>query len=134
MACLILLDASALIGYLDATDAHHEAAQALLVRSVDETLIVNPLTLAEVLVVPARDNRLPEVLNFLRDLDVQEKPFPADTAVRLARLRADTGLKTPDCCVLLTAEDARTRIASFDDRLAEAARRRGLAVVPGLGE
>jgi len=36
--------------------------------------------------------------------------------------------------VLLTAEDARARIASFDDRLAEAARRRGLAVVPGHGE
>lgn len=133
MACLILLDASVLIGYLDATDAHHEAAQALLIRSVDETLIVNPLTLAEVLVVPARDNRLPEVLGLLRDLDVQDKPFPADTAVRLAHLRADTGLTMPDCCVLLTAEDARARIASFDNRLAEAARRRGLAVVPGLG-
>ena len=96
-----MLDASVLIGYLDGADSHHEAAQALLTRVVDDDLGANPLTLAEVLVVPARTGRLDTLLSVLRDIDVQALPFPTDTAVQLAELRADTGLKMPDCCVLL---------------------------------
>ncbi len=46
-------------------------------------------------------------------LEIQELPFPADAAVRLAQLRATTDLKMPDCCVLLVAEDAGASIASF---------------------
>jgi len=133
VACLIVLDASVLIGYLDATDAHHDEAEALLIRSVDEDLLVNPLTLAEVLVVPAWDHRSRAVLDFLRDLGVREAPFPVDTAVRLATLRASTSLRMPDCCVLLTAEDTGAGVASFDERLLAAAQGRGLAVVPGRG-
>ena len=68
---------------------------------VDDDLGANPLTLAEVLVVPARTGRLDTLLSVLRDIDVQALPFPTDTAVQLAELRADTGLKMPDCCVLL---------------------------------
>jgi hypothetical protein len=85
-------------GYLDGADSHHEAAEALLTRVVDDDLGTNPLTLAEVLVVPARTGRLDTVLLVLRDIDVQALPFPTDTAVRLAKLRADTGLKMSECC------------------------------------
>ena len=69
----------------------------LLAREIDHDFAANPLTLAEVLVVPARDGRLARVQAALRDLDVQELPVPADSAVKLALLRADTGLKMPDC-------------------------------------
>ena len=65
----------------------------------------------------------------LHDLEVEELPFPADTAVKLAGLRAGTGLKMPDCCVLLAAEDAGASVACFDDRLAGGAEERGLAVI-----
>ena len=44
---MIVLDASVLIGYLDAADAHHELATALLTREVDDDLAVNILTVAE---------------------------------------------------------------------------------------
>lgn len=129
MASVIILDASVLIAYLDSDDAQHTLAEELLAREIDDDFAVNPLTLAEVLVIPARDGRLEQVQVALRDLDVQELPFPADSAVKLALLRADTGLKMPDCCVLLTAEAAVARVASFDDQLTRAAAARDLATV-----
>jgi predicted nucleic acid-binding protein len=129
MASVIILDASVLIAYLDSDDAQHTLAEELLAREIDDDFAVNPLTLAEVLVIPARDDRLEQVQAALRDLDVQELPFPANSAVKLALLRADTGLKMPDCCVLLAAQAAVARVASFDDRLTRAAAARNLATV-----
>ncbi len=126
---MIVLDASVLIAYLDSDDNHHVAAEALLVGAIDDDLGANPLTLAEVLVVPARDGRLESAQTVLRELEVDELPFPRDTAVRLAQLRASTGLKMPDCCVLLAAEDAGAAVASFDDRLARTAEDRNLTVL-----
>lgn len=126
---MIVVDASVLIAYLDSDDDNHEAAETLLAGAIDDDFGVNPLTLAEVLVVPARDGRLQLVQLALRDLDVRELPFPRDTAVRLAQLRSSTGLKMPDCWVLLATEDARATLASFDDRLAQAAEDRNVPVL-----
>lgn len=127
---MIVLDASVLIAFLDGEDSHHAAAEQFLTHAIDDDLAVNSLTLAEVLVAPVRDGRLDPVLAALHALEVQELPFPADTAVRLAQLRATTGLKMPDCCVLLAAEDATASVASFDERLAQAAEMRSLPVLP----
>lgn len=118
---MIVLDASVLIAYLDSEDDHHVAAETLLASAVDDDLGANSLTLAEVLVVPARNGRLEPVQRALRDLEVHELPFPPDTAVRLAQLRAGTGLRMPDCCVLLAAEHAVATVASFDNRLIKSA-------------
>ena len=126
---MIVLDASVLIAYLDSEDRHHVAAEALLAEAVNDDLGANSLTLAEVLVVPAQGGRLDLAQTVLHDLEVAELPFPADTAVKLAQLRADTGLKMPDCCVLLAAEDSRARVACFDDRLALVAEDRDLEVI-----
>jgi predicted nucleic acid-binding protein len=128
---VIVLDASVLIAFLDGEDNHHAAAEQLLTEAIDDDLAVNSLTLAEVLVAPARDGRLDPVLAALHALEIQELPFPADTAVRLAQLRATTGLKMPDCCVLLAAEDAAATVASFDERLARTAEMRNLPVLRG---
>jgi predicted nucleic acid-binding protein len=125
---VIVLDASVLVGYLDAADRHHDAAEELIAGALDDDLGANPLTLAEVLVVPARIGHMDTVLSVLQDLEIAELPFPADTAVRLAELRASTGLKMPDCCVLLSAEDVGARVASFDLRLVEAAEARHVPV------
>ena len=126
---MIVLDASVLIAYLDAEDAQHEAAETLLAREIDDDFAANPLTVAEVLVGPSRTGRLDAARSALRELEVVEQPFPVETAVRLARLRADTGLRMPDCCVLLAAQDAAARIAAFDDRLVRAAERLGLVAL-----
>jgi predicted nucleic acid-binding protein len=126
---VIVLDASVLIAFLDRDDIHHAAAEQLLTHAIDEDLAVNPLTLAEVLVAPVRVNSLDPVLATLDALEIQELPFPADTALRLAQLRATTGLKMPDCCVLLAAEESTASVASFDERLAQTAEMRNLPVV-----
>ena len=81
------------------------------------------------LVKPARERRLDAAREALADLEVKELPFPVDAAVKLARLRASTGLKVPDCCVLLVAEGIQARVASVDDRLKTAATSRNLVVL-----
>jgi predicted nucleic acid-binding protein len=129
VAGVIVLDANVLIAYLDGEDGHHVAAESLLAQAVDDDLGANPLTLAEVLVVPVRNGRLGPIRAALRDLEINELPFPPDTAVRLARLRVSTGLRMPDCCVLLAADDAGAAVASFDERLAQTAEDRGLPVL-----
>lgn len=129
MAPVIVLDASVLIAYLDEQDDHHAVAEALLARVIDDEHGASSLTLAEVLVVPCRDGHLQAVGKALADLEIRELPFPVETAVRLAQLRATTGLKMPDCCVLLAAEDTAGSIASFDARLARVAEARGVAVL-----
>lgn len=126
---MIVLDATVLIAYLDSDDAHHPRALTLLAREIDDDFAASPLTLAEVLVVPAREGRMDAVLRALSDLDVRELPFPADTAVKLAQLRASTRCTMPDCCVLLAAGQAHARVASFDDALNGAAIARGLITV-----
>ena len=122
---MIVLDASFLIASLVPEDAHHAAAEALL-RTNTRDLLVNTVTLAEALVSPIREGRVDEVLATLADLGVVEATFPPDAARTLARLRVDTGLKLPDCCVLLTALDRVAAVASFDERLLRAAREHGV--------
>jgi predicted nucleic acid-binding protein len=125
---VIVLDASVLIAHLDATDLHHERASALLNDAADEALAASPITLAEVLVGPARAGKVDHGAAVLDDLGVTSVPLLEDTPVRLAMLRAGTGLKMPDCCVLLAAEQTHKAVATFDDRLAHAAAERGLPV------
>lgn len=126
---MIVLDAGVLIAYLDGSDANHDSAVQLLEREVDQELRASPLSLAEVLVGPARAGRVDDAVAALRDLEIVEQPFPTDTAARLAQLRASTSLRMPDCCVLLAAQGAPARVASFDDALAKAAGGLGLDTV-----
>jgi len=125
---VIVLDASVLIAHLDASDIHHERAGALLGDAADEALGASPITLAEVLVGPARAGEVERGTALLHELDVTSVRLLDDAPARLAVLSAGTGLRLPDCCVLLAAEQTRGAVATFDDRLANAATERGLAI------
>ena len=119
---MIVVDASVLIAHLDGGDAHHDLAVERLLASAESPIGCSSITLAEVLVGPARTSRLDIASDAIALLGVREIPVPADAAVRLARLRAETTLKLPDCCVLLAAQDERaTAILTFDTRLDHAA-------------
>jgi predicted nucleic acid-binding protein len=124
---VIVLDASVLIAHLESTGAHHQRATQLLLSAADQ-LAVSPITMAEVLVGPARAHQLERVVGILRELEVSTVPLTEDSPVRLANLRATTRLRMPDCCVLLAAEYAGAAIATLDSRLAEAASDLGLKV------
>lgn len=127
---MIALDASVLIAHLGCRDAHHAAATAILLNAPAGTLLVHALTLAEVLVGGVRVGRGAAMRDDLRAAGIQVTPPDADEPLRLAELRATTGLKLPDCCVLDIAARHQASLATFDGVLAAAARRRGLAVLP----
>jgi predicted nucleic acid-binding protein len=127
---VILVDASVLIAHLDENDALHDRALDALLATAEQALGCSPITLAEVLVGPARAGRLRDARTAVTDLGVGEIALGEGAAARLASLRADTALKMPDCCVLLAAEDAQAdAVLTFDDRLARAAEQCGLRVV-----
>lgn len=125
---MIVLDASVLIAHLDASDAHHERSRTLLLDVANRAVGASPITLAEVLVGPARAGQLDRGAALLRQLEVTSVHLADDAPMRLASLRASTGLRLPDCCVLLAAEQAHGAVATFDDRLASAAADHGLVV------
>lgn len=124
---MIILDASVLIAYLDASDAHHKEAKEILASTGSQALGASVITLAEVLVTPARQGRLEDAQAAIARLEVEEIAPTSGAAQRLASLRAATGLKMPDCCVLDAAGQAKGRVVTFGRPLAKAAEQLGLA-------
>jgi predicted nucleic acid-binding protein len=126
---VIVLDASVLIAHFESTDAHHNRATELLVEAAGEELGASPLTLAEVLVGPARTGNLDAARAAIRELEIASIALADNAPERLAELRASTRLRLSDCCVLLAAETAGgAEVATFDVRLAAATADFGLPV------
>jgi toxin FitB len=126
LAGVIVLDPSVLVALFDEHDAQHARALDRLVACAGEPFACSPITLAEVFTGPARQGRLAAARRAVDALGLSEIGLPDDAAVRLAGLRAETGLKLPDCCVLLAAEVAHATVITFDERLARVTATRGL--------
>lgn len=118
MAGLIVADASALIAFLDESDAHHEEAIERIIEVTE--LLVHPLTLGEVLVHPVRTGTVDDVVIRLEAIGMTQSEASLD-ARSLAELRTSCGLKMPDCVVLATAIHHGVGVLTFDRRLAQAA-------------
>jgi predicted nucleic acid-binding protein len=127
---VIVLDANVLIAHFNDSDRHHSQAQSLLEANNDEPWGVSSVTLAEVLVYPVRAGRLAEAEAALVGLDVQEVPLGSAASGVLAEMRAEVGLKLPDCCVLLAAQNNEAALATFDADLVAAAGKLGIEAVP----
>lgn len=123
---MIVLDASVVIAALDREDALHHEASDLLRGLVPARFSMHALTLAECLVGATRDGSGHLLLRRIRALGVTVQD-ERDDPLELAELRAHTGLRMPDCCVLLAALRTRSRLCTFDDRLAAAALRLGVS-------
>ncbi len=128
---MITLDASLVIAHLYPHDPHHQEATGYLRRSAGERFAMHSLNFAEVLVGGAKAGRGREMLADLEAIGIRVADRPADEPLRLAELRASSGLRLPDCCALDTALSTASTLATFDDALAEAARRCHVAVAPG---
>ncbi|MDR1152933.1 MAG: PIN domain-containing protein [Bifidobacteriaceae bacterium] len=122
---MIALDASPLIGLLEPNDLHHAAATALLADTTGP-LLVHAITLAEILVAPARHGREAAVAADLAAIGVSVADLGADEALDMARLRARHGLKMPDICALATAIHTGAPLVTFDVKLATVALRLGV--------
>lgn len=125
----VVLDASVLIGHLDNNDPHHARAVSLLDATDGQMLGASTITLAETLVAPARAGRLADAQAALSRLGVKELALGDEASSSLARLRAELGVKLPDCCVLLAAQEHAGVVASFDTGVVKAARKLGLRTV-----
>jgi len=101
----------------------------MLEGNAETPLGASEISLAETLVAPARAGRLDDAREALEQLGVTELGLGVDASVRLARLRAETNRKLPDCCVLLAAQEHQGMVASFDADLTRTARELGLASV-----
>lgn len=112
---MIVVDASVLIAFLDPNDAHHSVAVEIL-EDASPPLFVHPITAAEVLVAPERNDVADAVWADLVAIGVEVDDTPIDPLM-LARLRVKTGCKMPDCCVLASAATRNTAVATFDERL-----------------
>ncbi len=126
---MIVLDASVVIAHFASHDAHQGAASAFFRSQTDTGFLVHSLTLTEILVGPIRAGREGFALKQLADLGIDEWAPGRGSAARLARLRVETGLKLPDCCVLDAAMVTRSALATCDAALARAAASVGVAVV-----
>jgi predicted nucleic acid-binding protein len=120
VAAVIVADASLLIAWLDDGDAHH--LDAIEVLAAVDRFVVHPLTLAEVLVHPARLRCEGDVLGRLEAIGMVVATSLLDP-LALARLRATTNLRMPDCVVVLCAVTTGSEVATFDRELLRALER-----------
>ena len=127
---MIVLDASVLIAHLNPLDAHHDAATGILLAAAPESLLVHTITLAEVLVGGMKIGRGAQMHADLYAAGIRLADHDEEESLRLAALRATSGLKLPDCCVLDTAISNAASLATFDHALAAAAKLRNVAVLP----
>lgn len=123
-----MLDASALIALLSSRDPNHQWALKMFSDTVEWGLRMTALTLAEVMVHPARAGRLDEFLEAIEGLAIVQAPITDSDARRIALIRSKSSLKMPDAVVLGEASKHAGSIATTDQLLARVARENGLGV------
>jgi predicted nucleic acid-binding protein len=118
---LIHLDAGVIIGFLDASDAHHHSARAALadaLRSGDHVALAAS-ALAECSVGPARrgEPALRSVRNLVERLPISIIAVDFEIATTAARLRAaHRAIRLPDALVIATAIDQSADVLITTDR------------------
>ena len=127
---MIVLDASVLIAAMHPTDAHGRAAARIIrTHAGPGALVIHAVNLAEALVGAIRAGQEKRVRHAVHLLDLQICADDADAPWRWASLRATTALQMPDCCALDAAQREGAPLATFNERLATAARGTGVQVV-----
>lgn len=125
---MIAIDASVLIAHLNPTDPHHQAATEFLLAGTPGHMLVHTITLAEVLVGGVRIGQGALMQDDLRAAGITVAPHDDGEPLRLAELRASSGLTFPDCCVLDIALHHQASLATFDNALAAVAVKHGVPV------
>lgn len=120
----LILDASVLIGLLDAGDAHHARAVSD-VESADlagRALVAPASVYSEALVAFARAGRLGDARDAIAAMGIAVAPMTAAIAEQAAELRADHNwLRLPDAIVVASARALDAQLLTYDDRLARLA-------------
>ena len=104
---IIVFDSSVLIGFLDPSDAHHEAAVKAMTRYQQADLVLPASVYSEILVGPFRRNEesVTQIEAFVHDFAMQVHLIDRSIARQAALLRSrHVALRLPDAFVLATAE------------------------------
>ncbi len=122
----LILDASVLIGLLDAADLHHT-------RSIEDveaadregrTLFAPASAYSEALVAFARAGRIGEARDAIAAMGIAVTPLTAAIAERASELRAGhQSLRLPDAIIVATARELGGELLSYDRGLAQIARK-----------
>jgi uncharacterized protein len=118
----VYLDSCIAIYLVEEHPANYEVIEDAL-ADVDGIVCYSPLTELECLVLPIRLKRTDLLERFRRFFELNlQLGIPADVYREAARLRAESGLKTPDALHLATARfHGCTELWTNDDRLADVA-------------
>jgi predicted nucleic acid-binding protein len=103
-----VLDSGAIIGFLDADDALHDAADSAIRKLiVEHRFYASAVTFAEVLTGAHLEHQDEGVVRgFFEELVAEVLPVEEATAERAARLRAKhKALRMPDALILATADE-----------------------------
>jgi predicted nucleic acid-binding protein len=123
----LILDASVLIGLLDTSDAHHNAAVDD-VEAADlngDDLLTPASAYSEALVSFARAGRVADAREAITAMGIVVTPLTAVIGEHAAQLRAaHERLRLPDAIVLATARVLGSELLTYDDRLARVAHSR----------
>lgn len=126
---MIILDANVLIAFLDESDSHHRDSKNLIEANFLEGFGVSAVTLAEVLVYPAKAGKEDRALSSIRRLGVKTIGVESEDGMSIAQLRANHAIRMPDALVLHCALSTGSRVATFDRGLKTAAHDAGLGTV-----
>ncbi len=116
----LILDASVVIGLLDAADAHHARAidDVEAADRARQPLLLPASAYSEALVAFARAGRVVQAREAIRAMGIAVVALTETTAELAAGLRArHDKLRLPDAIVLATARENAGRLLSYDSRL-----------------
>lgn len=125
---MIVADAGILIALWNRDDAHYDLARSVF--ETNDSATMHPVNLGEALVYAVAQQQEARARAQLELLSIRVADPAPDEAFLLARARAITGLRMPDCCALVTAEHLGLPLMTTDRRLAEVARSRGVVALP----
>ena len=127
---MMVLDASVVIAMFNPNDPHHDRAIEVVDENAGDTLLIHPMTLAEVLVGAVQQGHATRRLAELDSMGIRRSEPHADEPLLLAELRTTTRLRLPDCCVLAVATRAPATLVTFDSALKRAAIGLNVRVLP----
>lgn len=126
----MILDSSVVIAMINPLDVHCGQAVKLIASNPGRPRILHEVSLAECLVRSIEQGETGEVIKFMESMEVE---YQATTgvagALRVAEIRMKSRLPLSDCYVIDAALMRRLSLASFDEKLNQAARELGIETV-----
>lgn len=117
----LALDASAVIAFFSAADAHHSRAvgEFRAANEREDSFVMPASAYSEILVHALRQGREGLIESFVDRLGIEVVPVDRELARLAAECRAEhRTLRLPDALVLALARASGARLLTFDERLA----------------